>query len=117
MKIWLKMVFAIIIGILISVFLPNFKNIYENIIKPISDLAINSLLYITLIYILIKFFIGIIDIKKNKLFKKVFITFFVCTAISVLFSILLSIGIMNLSFFRPDNSFQQKSYNVINQIL
>lgn len=116
MKIWLKMVFAIIIGILISIFLPNFKNIYESIIRPISNLAINSLLYITLIYILVKFFLGIIDIKKNKLLKKAFGVFFICMAISVLFSILLSIGLMNLSFFQPDNSFQQKSYNVINPI-
>ena len=116
MKIWLKMVFAIIIGILISVFLPNFKNIYESIIKPISNLAINSLLYITLLYILVKFFIGIIEIKKNKLLKKTFSVFFICIAISVLFSILLSIGIMNLNFFSPDNTFQQKAYNLINPV-
>jgi Na+/H+-dicarboxylate symporter len=116
MKLWLKMLFAITIGIIIGIFLPNFKNIYQFIFKPISNLAINLLLYLTVVYVFVKFFIGIIDLKKNKLFKKTFYIFFICILVSVLFSILISITIMNLNFFHPDNSFQQQSYNLIEPI-
>lgn len=116
MKIWLKMLFAIILGLLIGFLVPDFKNIYDNIFGKISEIAINSLLFLTLIYVSTKLFLGIIEIKKNKLLKKVFYIFFICIAISLLFSIILSIGIMNLNIFHPSNSFQQKSYKIMEPI-
>ncbi len=116
MKIWLKMLFAILLGMLIGFLVPDFKNVYENIFNKISEIAINSLLFLTLIYVLTKLFLGIIEIKKNKLLKKVFYIFFVCVTISLLFSIILSIGIMNLNIFQPSNSFQQKSYKIMESV-
>ena len=86
------------------------------LINIISDLAVNSLLYLTLIYVLVKSYLGFLSLIKNKISKRVISLLLLFIVISVLFSILLSIGLMNISAFKIDTNFDQKTDKVIEPI-
>ncbi len=102
MKIWLKMTLAVIAGILLGLFLPDFtKAPINDYIVFLAKLTLNSLLYLTIVYIFIKTFLGILNFKKNNLPYKTLGYFFLFILISVSVSILISIGLMNLNFFTP----------------
>ena len=115
MKIWIKMVLAIILGALIGIIVPDFifKNKFVNIV---SDLAVNSLLYLTLVYVLVKSYLGFLGLIKNKISKRAVSLLLLFIVISVLFSILLSIGLMNINAFKIDTNFNQKTDRIIEPI-
>ncbi|MCK4798697.1 MAG: dicarboxylate/amino acid:cation symporter [Spirochaetes bacterium] len=113
MKIWLKMLIAIIFGILVSIFIPEFKSFsFNNFFQFLSNVAINSLLYLTLLYVLVKAFLGFLNLKKKNLNKKIFLVFIPGIFISILFSIIVSIGFMNLNVFWPGNKFIQEGVKI-----
>lgn len=110
MKIWLKMSIAILIGVLLGIFLPQKVFIIDQIIKTLSTLSLNILLYLTIIYTLIKTFLGILHIKRSKKNSlKITLIFLLCVIISLLFSIIVSMGFMNLNIFKPDQISQYEA--------
>jgi len=115
LKIWLKMLIALILGLLLGIFLPEFKSFsYKNAFIFIGDLALNSLLYLSILYVLTKSFLGFLNLKKNKITGKILRVFLLCVTISVFLSIIVSLGFMNLTFFQPhDKDFSQQSGEAI----
>jgi len=100
------MLIAILIGLVVGIFIPKNIVFIEDIIKFLTSLSINSLLYLTLIYIATKIFLSVISLKQNKIsILKLFLIFFLCIIISLLLSVIVSIGFMNLNIFQPDESF------------
>ena len=115
MKIWIKMLLAIIVGILISFFLPNIKenNLINAIFKFFSELSINSLLYLTLLYLFLKSFIGFIWFKSNNSSKNIMKLFVLYTIISIFFSLIITVAVMNIGFFHPELNFNQKFDKIV----
>lgn len=115
MKIWLKTVFAIIIGCIIAIFLPDIKLTEETtLFNFLNNLAMNLLLYLTPLYVLTNSFTGLYNILTKKLTKKVFLYFFLLTICSLLISIITSVLIMNIPFLKPAISIitQQKEKKI-----
>jgi Na+/H+-dicarboxylate symporter len=107
LKIWLKMLIGIIIGVLLGLILPKDIVFINDLVKFLSDFALNILLYTTVLYVLTKTFLGYLNIKKNKLNNfKIYGIFFLSLCGSLLFSIIISVGFMNLGIFQPDNNFK-----------
>ncbi|MBN2546301.1 MAG: cation:dicarboxylase symporter family transporter, partial [Spirochaetes bacterium] len=102
MKIWLKMLIALILGLLVGFFVPDFKISNETtIFQFFTNLIINSLLYLTLLYILVKVFLGIINLINKKITRQVLYTFLFFIIISLISSIIISIIIMNIGILKP----------------
>ena len=71
MKIWLKMMIAIIIGALAGLAVPSNITWFTNATQFLGTLSINLILYISSVYIVLKVFIGCYQLKqeiKNKKF-------------------------------------------------
>jgi Na+/H+-dicarboxylate symporter len=97
------MLVFIILGIIVGLFVGQKDSAIDNFFGFLSQLSINLLLYLTGAYVLVKTFLGLLEIKKSKFSAgKLFIIFLVSIIISVLFSIIVSFGFMNLNFFQPD---------------
>jgi len=96
------MTIALVIGLLIGFFIPDLKiNDETTIFKYLSNLIINSLLYLTLLYILVKVFLSIIYMINKKITKQVLSTFLFFIVISLIASILISVIIMNIGILKP----------------
>lgn len=106
MKIWIKLLIAIIIGTILGTFIKKDINWLNDLLKFLSDLSINSLLYLTSLYIIINFFIGFYNLIKEKIYFKTLMIFIIVLLISILFSTILSIGLMNFDIFQVSDSFR-----------
>jgi Na+/H+-dicarboxylate symporter len=105
---------SIVIGSILGFALFYFNiSIFKDIFQSLANLAINSLLYLSIIYTFTKGILGFLNLKKEKRLGRISLNFFVMAAISVFFSILISIIIMNISFFQPNNHFNQKGDKII----
>lgn len=120
MKIWLKILIAVIIGILVGKFMPQFdlsaiNNIfkYSSAFKFLSDLTINLLLFTVKLYILVKIFLSVIKLQKSKLTGKSFSLFLLFTFISLMVSIIIATLLMNLEVFHPRIDFTQVKHKVL----
>src|SRR5512138_49413 len=101
------MLVAIIAGVILGLVLPKDMVILNDAVKFLSELAINILLYTTTLYVLLKTFLGYLNLKKIKLNNfKIYGIFFLSLIGSLLFSVIISIGFMNLGIFQPDSSFK-----------
>lgn len=106
MKIWLKILIALIIGVLCGIFL-RFDSVWlDQLLKFLSNLSINSLFYLSSFYIIINSFIGFYNLIKEKIYPKMLFIFMIVLIISLVFSTILSIGIMNFDIFQKSNSFR-----------
>jgi len=104
------MLIAIFIGVIIGLFVPQKILIIDELIKLLSNLSINILLYMTLLYTLVKTFVGVLHLKRAKKgYIKIFIIFFVGIIASLIFSIVVSMGFMNLNIFKPDQISQYEA--------
>jgi len=104
------MLVAIFIGVILGVLIPQKVLFVDNIIKFLTDLSINLLLYLTLLYVLVKLFLGVLHLKKSKKnYIKIFIVFFIGIVVSLIFSIIVSMGLMNLNIFKPDQIAQYET--------
>ncbi len=106
MKIWLKVLIGIIIGTLLGVFIKWDLPWLDELLKFLYNISINSLLYLTSIYIIINFFIGFYNLIKEKIYPKMLFIFIIILFISLIFSIILSLGIMNFDIFQIGDSFR-----------
>ena len=107
MKIWLKFLIAIVIGLALGFFLPKDIQSINDAVKFLADFSINIILYTTVLYVLLKTYLGYLNIKRNKQNNfKILGFFFLSLFGSLLFSIIISIGFMNLGIFQPDSSFK-----------
>lgn len=114
MKIWLKILIALSIGAIFGLFIPEIYIFQNNgIFELLSKLAINLFLYLSVVYVLVKSFLGFLNLKRNKISKKIFLIFTILIIGSIFFSILISIGLMNLNIFHPDNPFNQRGDRII----
>jgi len=106
LKIWLKLSIAIVLGTIAGIFIKVDVVWFNNLLKFLSDISINSLLYLTSIYIVLNFFIGFYNLIKEKIYLKILSIFIIVLLISIIFSAILSIGIMNLDILQVGSSFR-----------
>ncbi|HOS32485.1 MAG TPA: cation:dicarboxylase symporter family transporter [Spirochaetota bacterium] len=104
MKIWLKMLFSIVIGLIIGAVVPKDIEWFNSVLKIISSVSVNLLLYFTALYVPLKIFIGFNSLKEKS--KKFIWIFFLSIVISLLFSAIISIGIMNIEIFQQGKEFR-----------
>ncbi len=115
-KIWIKMLIAIVLGIVLAVFLPADNVSVKNIFSLLSKVSLNILLYFAVLHTFIRFFVGFVNMKKAKRsVKKPVAVFFLCILASLIFTVAISVFAMNI-FSSPRESFfnfnQQSSYKM-----
>lgn len=105
MKIFIKMIIAIVIGIFAGIFLNiQVDGKAYRIIELLTDISVNCLLYFTLLYILVKTYTNVIQLRKaGKSYLKLIAVFIICLLFSLFLSIIVSIGIMNIALFQPES--------------
>jgi len=115
MKIWIKMLLAIVLGFLLSFILPEIRqsSLITDFFKFFAELSINALLYLTVIYLFVKSFIGFIWFKSNEISPKVLKTFALYTLVAISASLIVSVAVMNISFFHPELNFNQKFDKIV----
>lgn len=102
MKIWIKMIISLILGSLIGLFVPDLKISDDTTLFTfLSNIALNLLLYLTPLYILINFFVGLHSIMTKKISNKIFSKFTILIISSLFFSIVISVLIINIPFLKP----------------
>lgn len=107
MKIWMKSLVGIVLGVIIGFLLPISKNnAFLELFRFASPLIVNLLLYFTLPYILIKMLTGIISMLQTKVkIWKLTGTFFLFIITSLAVSTIISLFVMNISILQPDANF------------
>ena len=106
MKIWRKMLFAMIIGMILGLVVPKDVLWFKDLLKLIGDISLNLLLYFTIVYIVVKVFLGFYSIKTDSVNKVFLIVFIITIVVSTMFSIILSIGLMNFDIFQAGKEFR-----------
>ncbi len=98
LKIWIKTLVALIIGVLLGLFLkPNFFSI--ELLKFISDLVVNLLLFLTPLFIIVKSYMGYIKLKKDGIYLKTISIFLGLSAVTSLVTIIITVCLMNFKVF------------------
>lgn len=116
MKIWIKMLIAIVFGVVLAVFLPADVVSVKHIFSLLSKVSLNVLLYFVVLHTFVRFFVGFVNMKKAKRsIKKPAAIFFLCILASLVFTVAISVFAMNI-FSSPKESFfnfsQQSSYKM-----
>lgn len=116
MKIWIKMLIAMIFGFVLAFFLPVDNVLVKHVFSLLSKVSLNILLYFAVLHTFIRFFVGFVTMKKAKRsIKKPVVIFFLCIFASLVFTVAISIFAMNI-FSSPKELFfnfnQQSSYKM-----
>ena len=132
MKLWLKTIIGILLGIILGITIPKDISFFDRLFKLTSNISINFFLFLTILYVLIKTYLGFYGFKKNKLPGfKITLFFSIFTTVFILISILSSIAFMNITLFQLDDisikqtqaesiktfTFSDIIYKIINQNL
>lgn len=115
-KIWIKMLIAMIFGVVLAIFLPADNASFKTILPLLSKISLNILLYFAVLHTFVKFYVGIVNLKQKKLtVRKSLIVFFLCILASLGFTAAISVFAMNV-FSSPQESFfnfnQHSSYKM-----
>ena len=109
---WIKMLIMVVLGIGCAFLLPKAEGTIKSLSFLLSDISLNIMLYITVAYSFSKLYVGVVDIKKERLgLSKILFMFSLFTLLFLVLSAILSIFVMNIlsvpqeSFF----DFNQKS--------
>lgn len=116
MKIWIKMLLAMMAGIVLALFLPADKAAMKNVFLLLSKISLNILLYFAVLHTFVRFYVGFVNIKREKRkLRKATIVFFLCILASLIFTAAISVFAMNI-FSSPQESFfdfnQHSSYKM-----
>lgn len=116
MKIWIKMLLAMVIGIVLAIFLPADNVTVKDVFSLLAKISLNILLYFAVLHTFVRFYVGFINIKREKRrLKKAMIVFFLCILASLVFTAAISVFAMNI-FSSPQESFfdfnQHSSYKM-----
>ncbi len=132
MKLWLKTLIGIGIGVVVGILLPKNVVFFDELFKLTSTVAINFFLFLTVLYVLIKTYLGFYGFKKNKIpGLKIALLFVIFITVFLLVSILLSVSFMNITGFQQDevtmtiiggepvktSTFSDILYKIVNQNL
>lgn len=102
MKIWLKMIIAIVVGLAAGLFIPDNIKAVEKIFEIVSSMSINILLYFTVVYIAVKTYLGVVELKNSKKsYLKTMLVFLLSILLSLVLASIISIGVMNFELFHP----------------
>ncbi|MCG8571921.1 MAG: dicarboxylate/amino acid:cation symporter [Spirochaetes bacterium] len=104
MKVWIKILFSIFIGIVFGILLPKDLEWIKYTLNLLSELSVNAILYFSLLYVAVKTYLGIIHLKKENKRMIVLLYFFICVILSLFIAIIVTMGIMNIELFQPDSS-------------
>lgn len=116
MKIWIKMLLAMMAGIVLALFLPADKAAIKDVFLLLSKISLNILLYFAVLHTFVRFYVGFVNIKREKRkLRKATIVFFLCILASLIFTAAISVFAMNI-FSSPQESFfdfnQHSSYKM-----
>ena len=116
MKIWIKMLLAMMAGIVLALFLPADKAAMKDVFLLLSKISLNILLYFAVLHTFVRFYVGFVNIKREKRkLRKATIVFFLCILASLIFTAAISVFAMNI-FSSPQESFfdfnQHSSYKM-----
>ena len=116
MKIWIKMLLAMMAGIVLALFLPADKAAIKDVFLLLSKISLNILLYFAVLHTFVRFYVGFVIIKREKRkLRKATIVFFLCILASLIFTAAISVFAMNI-FSSPQESFfdfnQHSSYKM-----
>lgn len=116
MKIWIKMLIAMIFGFVLAIFLPADSVSVKHVFSLLAKISLNVLLYFTVLHTFVRFFVGFVNMKKAKRsVKKPVAIFFLCIFASLIFTVAISVFAMNI-FSSPKESFfnfnQQSTYKM-----
>ncbi|MBO5289276.1 MAG: dicarboxylate/amino acid:cation symporter [Spirochaetales bacterium] len=116
MKIWIKMLLAMMAGIVLALFLPEDKAAIKDVFLLLSKISLNILLYFAVLHTFVRFYVGFVNIKREKRkLRKATIVFFLCILASLIFTAAISVFAMNI-FSSPQESFfdfnQHSSYKM-----
>ena len=106
MKIWLKMMICIAVGMLLGLIVPQNVGWFTGTTRLLGELSINLLLYMSAIYIILKVFIGFFQLKKESKRKRFIPIFIGCILGSMIVSVSLAMMMMNIDSFRPGQEFR-----------
>lgn len=115
-KIWIKMLLAMMAGIVLALFLPADKAAIKDVFLLLSKISLNILLYFAVLHTFVRFYVGFVNIKREKRkLRKATIVFFLCILASLIFTAAISVFAMNI-FSSPQESFfdfnQHSSYKM-----
>lgn len=115
-KIWIKMLLAMMAGIVLALFLPADKAAMKDVFLLLSKISLNILLYFAVLHTFVRFYVGFVNIKREKRkLRKATIVFFLCILASLIFTAAISVFAMNI-FSSPQESFfdfnQHSSYKM-----
>ena len=115
-KIWIKMLLAMMAGIVLALFLPEDKAAIKDVFLLLSKISLNILLYFAVLHTFVRFYVGFVNIKREKRkLRKATIVFFLCILASLIFTAAISVFAMNI-FSSPQESFfdfnQHSSYKM-----
>lgn len=115
-KIWIKMLLAMMAGIVLALFLPADKVAIKDVFLLLSKISLNILLYFAVLHTFVRFYVGFVNIKREKRkLRKATIVFFLCILASLIFTAAISVFAMNI-FSSPQESFfdfnQHSSYKM-----
>ena len=106
MKIWLKMLISIAVGMLLGLLVPQNIGWFTNTMRLLGELSINLLLYMSAVYIILKVFIGFFQLKKESKRKRFIPIFIGCILGSMIISVTLAMMMMNIDALRPGQEFR-----------
>ncbi|HBD94335.1 MAG: hypothetical protein A2015_00245 [Spirochaetes bacterium GWF1_31_7] len=107
MKIWVKLLISIIIGGIAGVFFPEKMTNIKKFFDFASTISVSLLLYLTVPYVIVKMYTGIISMKNTKVkIWKITLVFIFTVMTSLVISIILSMFVMNVSMLQPDKGFE-----------
>ncbi|MEE1290640.1 MAG: cation:dicarboxylase symporter family transporter [Spirochaetota bacterium] len=116
MKIWIKMLFAMIFAVVLTIFLPADNASFKAVLSLLSKISLNILLYFAVIHTFVRFYVGFVNIKREKRrLRKATVVFVLCIFASLIFTAAISVFAMNV-FSSPQESFfnfnQHSSYKM-----
>jgi Na+/H+-dicarboxylate symporter len=115
-KIWIKMLIAMIFGVVLAIFLPADNASFKAVLSLLSKISLNILLYFAVIHTFVRFYVGFVNIKREKRrLRKATVVFVLCIFASLVFTAAISVFAMNV-FSSPQESFfnfnQHSSYKM-----
>ena len=115
-KIWIKMLFAMIFAVVLAIFLPADNASFKAVLSLLSKISLNILLYFAVIHTFVRFYVGFVNIKREKRrLRKATVVFVLCIFASLVFTAAISVFAMNV-FSSPQESFfnfnQHSSYKM-----
>jgi Na+/H+-dicarboxylate symporter len=102
LKIWIKMILAVTAGMVVGLLVPSVEGYAGDGLKSLAMIGVQALLYFTVLYSIVKSYLAFHRLRSKEKTRKIIGIFFMIIGISVLFSVIISLGLMNLDFFEYD---------------